>query len=61
MKLHHAALALVIVAGCESQAALDYRTQRAIQRNPPKLTTTASVLTGAVRLRWISSFYQPLA
>lgn len=44
---HAAALALVIVAGgCESQANEDYRAQRATQRNPPKLTTTASsVLT----------------
>jgi hypothetical protein len=43
---HVAALAfLCVAAGCESQANENYREQRAIQRNPPTLTTTASVLT----------------
>ena len=41
------ALALLLVAaGCESQANQEYRAERSIRRNPPKLTTTASsVLT----------------
>jgi hypothetical protein len=43
---HAAALTLAIVAaGCESQAAQDYRARRAIQANAPKpKTTVASVV-----------------